>query len=606
MEVSKNYGHQHPLVLLNEEQLITNPSGTILAECSMCGEKVSVPCFGCAEDCGFYLHKVCADAPLELNHPLHRNHPLVLLPNAPYRGMWVCHFCDKTGEKFVYHCSCGLDFHIRCALFTFHIDQNNLKELQHVALEPPMISTSIIVDEQLEDVRKCLGCREPLANFAYFSPHCGFNLHKKCAELPLILNHMCHRTHPLLLQFNSGRLPCKICQETRRRGFVYGCSPCKFAIHIECVSPSPIIEDKNHPHPFSLFLRQAPFICDACGTEGSHAAYGCGTCNIMVHKECISLPRIIKSRSHDHRVFHTYSLHKEYFGSLNCLICHDEVNTEYGSYYCADCNVIFHVKCATKYRVWYYVVSPENEDGKPLDVNSITNVLERNVAGEATLIEHFKHHHYLTLIDNNREYDDKCCDGCMLPVSDSFYYCSLCEFFLHKSCAELPKMKNIWLHYCQLAALVLTSDDIFECELCDWVSNGFAYKCNECGRRMCLRCATLTPDSLACPGHQHPLLFYLDEEGKCNACGENNKCNACGENSNPIYCCKDCKYSVDLRCTRLPEIVRHKCDDHLLALTYHEVNDYSKHHRCDICEQKTDPKVWFYHCATCDTSAHLT
>ncbi|KAE8702950.1 Cysteine/Histidine-rich C1 domain family protein, putative isoform 2 [Hibiscus syriacus] len=161
MEVSKNYGHQHPLVLLNEEQLITHQSG-VIADCSRCGEKVSAPCFRCAEDCGFYLHKVCADAPLELNHPFHRNHPLLLMQKAPYR--WICDFCDGMGEKFVYHCSCGLDLHIKCALFTFNIAQNNLKALEHVALEDPLISTKI-------DVRKCFGCWEPLANDAYFSPH---------------------------------------------------------------------------------------------------------------------------------------------------------------------------------------------------------------------------------------------------------------------------------------------------------------------------------------------------------------------------------------------------------------------------------------------------
>ncbi|KHG13954.1 ATP-binding cassette sub-family C member Sur [Gossypium arboreum] len=52
MEESLNYGHQHPLLLmLNEDQLM------IVANCSRCGEKVSTPCFSCAEGCGFYLHK---------------------------------------------------------------------------------------------------------------------------------------------------------------------------------------------------------------------------------------------------------------------------------------------------------------------------------------------------------------------------------------------------------------------------------------------------------------------------------------------------------------------------------------------------------------------
>ncbi|XP_012481576.1 uncharacterized protein LOC105796409 [Gossypium raimondii] len=599
MEESNNYGHQHPLLLmLNQDQLINYGSG--VADCSRCGEKVSAPCFCCVEHCGFYLHKVCAEAPLELNHPFHPHHPLLLMQNAPYSsGRYICNFCGERGNDFVYHCSCPFDFHIKCALFTFNIAENNLKELDHVALQHPLVFTEN-GDEELEDVAKCFVCWEPLAKYTHFSPDCGFNLHEKCAKLPFKLNHMCHRKHPLVLQFNSEGLSCKVCQETRQIniGFVYGCSPCNFSIHIECVSPSPIIEDKSHQHPFSLILRQAPFICDACGTEGNHAAYACCTCNIIVHKKCISLPHIIKSRWHHHPVSHTYVLHKEHFERLDCMICHIEVNTEYGSYYCVDCNIIFHVNCATRDLDFFYVVSPENEDEKPLDIslNSITNVLERNDAGEATMIEHFKHNHYLTLSDKIREYGNKCCDGCMLLISDSFYYCSECEFFLHKACAELPKMKPIWYHSCQLATLVLTSDHIFRCEICDFLSNGFAYKCNECGSHTCLRCQAIPPDALSCPGHEHPLLFYFDFGGRCSACGLDIE---------PAYSCKDCNYSVDHFCMLLPTRVSHKCDEHLLALTYHDIHDYSKHHYCDICEQKRDLKRWFYHCTTCDTSAHV-
>ncbi|MBA0737744.1 hypothetical protein Gogos_011192 [Gossypium gossypioides] len=53
----------------------------------------------------------------------------------------------------------------------------------------------------------------------------------------------------------------------------------------------------------------------------------------------------------------------------------------------------------------------------------------------------------------------------------------------------------------------------------------------------------------------------------------------------------------------LPTRARHKYYEHLLALSYHEINDYSEHHYCNICERKRDPKSWFYHCTTCDTSA---
>ncbi|PPD71980.1 hypothetical protein GOBAR_DD31128 [Gossypium barbadense] len=157
-------------------------------------------------------------------------------------------------------------------------------------------------------------------------------------------------------------------------------------------------------------------------------------------------------------------------------------------------------------------------------------------------------------------------------------------------------MKPVWHHGCQLEALVLTSDNIFKCEICCFLSNGFAYKCNECGGYVCLRCATLRPDALTCPGHDHPLLFYYDFNGQCCACGEDIKV---------AFNCKDCNYSVDPNYMLLPIRARHKCDEYLLALSYHEINDYLEHYYCDICERKRDPKSWFYHCTICDTSAHV-
>ncbi|KAK8307977.1 hypothetical protein V6Z11_D02G023600 [Gossypium hirsutum] len=410
MEESNNYGHQHPLLLmLNQEQLINYGSG--VADCSRCGEEVSAPCFCCAEHCGFYLHKVCAEAPLELNHPFHHDHPLRLMQNAPYSsaGDYICDFCDKGDNKFVYHCSCGLDFHIKCALFTFNIAENNLKELEHVPLQDPLISTEN-GDEELEGVSKCFGCREPLTKYTHFSPDCGFNLHEKCAKLPFKLNHMLHREHPLVLQFNSERLSCKICLVTRRREFVYGCSPCKIAIPIECALPSPIIEDKSHPHPFTLFPRRLPFICDACGVEGNYASYICCTCNIIVHKECISLPCIIISKWHDHRIYHKYFLPRD-FRNSDCDICHDEVNPELGSYRCLHCNITFHVHCVTKDTSSYSIVSLEDED-EIFNESSIT-VLEWNDAKEATKVKHFKHMHNLMLSASVGGYENSC-DGCML------------------------------------------------------------------------------------------------------------------------------------------------------------------------------------------------
>ncbi|PPS14980.1 hypothetical protein GOBAR_AA05576 [Gossypium barbadense] len=457
MEELKYYGHQHPLLMLNEEQLIDNGNGIV--DCSRCGEKVSAPCFSCVECCGCYLHKTCAEAPLELNHPFHRHHPLVLLQNPP-------------------------------SSYT-----RNLKELEHVALEDPSFSSK----NNGGNLGKCFGCWEPLEFYTYFSLDCGFNLHKKCADLPLKLDHLCHRRHPLVLQFNSERLSCKVCQ----------------LLNIKVINTSsPYFGDKIHS-----------FV-------------------MLVELKDIMLP--------------------------------------------------IHVE-------WYCIVSQENEEDKSLDipVNSITKVLERNDDGEATVIEHFKHKHYLMLSDNIREHGDKCCDGCLLLISAKFYHCSGCDFFLHKSCAELPKIRLFSVHvYCEeepfsgSKPLILTSDCMFKCDGCGYLSNGFSYKCNKCGFDMCLRCAALVlQDAVKIPGHKHPILYYYDYEGQCSACGRG---------TISAISCKDCNFDLCGSC-----VMRHKCDEHLLTLTYDKINDYTKYHYCDICEKERDPKHWFYYCETCDISTHV-
>ncbi|KAL4271804.1 hypothetical protein GQ457_13G028440 [Hibiscus cannabinus] len=592
MEESNNYGHQHPLLLLNENRLIRD-RGKFL--CKRCRAMISAPCFRCAnEGCKFYLHKVCAEAPLELTHPFHPHHPLLLKERQFYNqvGRIRCNYCGRFCWGFFYYCSCGLKFHIRCAVFTLNIAQNNFKELQHVPLVDPSIPTKDGDEVLIND--ECFRCWEPLANYPYFFLDGGFGLHTKCTEFPLKMNHKCHRKHPLTLQF-AAQFSCVICGIGQQRGLCFGCAPCGLFIHHRCLSPSRNIEDKSHPHPFTLLLRQVPFVCDACGTSGNHAAYTCGTCDILVHKNCISLPRVIKSKWHDHRLSHTYFLHREYVGILDCIICHQEVNAEHGSYVCSKCNDIFHVNCVTKDEASYAIV--ENEDEEEEYANSLI-VLEWNDAGKTIAVEHFKHDHPLRLGDRVSEHENKCCDGCLLPISTTFYYCSQCKFYLHKVCAELPKVKHVWHHICR-QPLVLTSNEYFWCVKCDHPSTSFSYKCEECDIYTCLRCViALIPGARTCLGHKHnPFLFYTDYKGKCNACGK--------DDIEGMFRCKDCDICLDVKCFSLPITVQDKCDEHLLSLTDHDDNAYSESHFCDICEESRDPNLWFYHCGRCDTSTHV-
>ncbi|KAK5840887.1 hypothetical protein PVK06_009792 [Gossypium arboreum] len=659
MEIgSQHFGHQHPVEfkdVLSDE--------TKEAICLRCGEMVFGSSFSFME-CEFYLHKKCAEAPSKIDHPFHRNHPLVLLPKPKYKRCF-CNFCGKTCEKSVYHCSCKLDFHIKCALFSLNMAEKKLEELKHITVKVPLLFT----EDDNKELEKlyCFMCWEPLLESMYFSLDCGFNLHKKCVELPHEIKYPIHKRHPLILQFNVDHFSCKIClQEPSGMGIVYSCSPCRFSVHIkcaefppilnlpchrnhplflpvkrggschacrknpsfmtceetqqnnfyhcsscnfglhlECASPPLTIKEKIHEHPFSLFWRQASFICDACGLEGNFVSYICSTCNLLVHKKCISLPPIIRIPRHKHPIFHKYFLQDHQFKDCDCRICDDKVNIKYGSYSCFNCKFVVHVKCALEKKGWYKEVEPKDIDGKlaivpKMSANPIDCVIEKNEDGEMTKIKHFGHEHNLILSKNLIEGHcdgaslmDKYCDGCVLPISNPFYYCSQCDFLLHKSCAKSLKQQQLWFHICQ-RFLILLVGYIFRCGLCQSECNGFSYMCKKCDVHYCLYCAT-RDYRIKHQGHKHPLFFDRKHEGRCDACNVKVR---------GLYKCKQCSFNLHIKCLRLPLTAWHKFDKHQLALTYKEGNEYSEYQFCDICEEKRDPSHCFYHCATCDISAH--
>ncbi|XP_017984259.1 PREDICTED: uncharacterized protein LOC18586179 [Theobroma cacao] len=583
--------HNHPLVFKEERSHESDEK----AYCHGCGEEVSGPTYSCVA-CGFHLDKNCAEAPLEMNHPFHRNHSLNLGISAIGKYLCNCHFCYKMCDNIVYSCgSCKLKLHIRCALFLHSIAEKKFGELPHIAHKDPLISTE---NHSIKlKYAHCFVCWTPLLDSPCFSLDCGFCLHKKCVELPFEINHLYHRQHSLFLQFNTDCLPCKICQGTQVKGFVYCCSMCKVALHVDCVSPSPFIEDSNHEHSFTRCLRRFSFICGACGTSGNYAPYICSTCGVTVHKDCISLSRIIKNTWHHHPIFHNYFVVKNECGILECGICHEEVNKEYGNYYCSACKFIVHVNCALKDSEFYYEIESKDDYQKLNENSTLVDpsflVIKEIKLGEnviTTEIQHFSHEHNLVLYDEVK--GDKCCDCCSLLIETSFYNCSECDFSLHKSCAVLPKKKEYWI--CPLA-FNLIPNHFFKCNLCGSLHTGFAYNLNRIW--LCVQCAELSSSYTSQAHKEHLLLFYNMYNGQCNACGSS-------IDNGEAYRCKSCNFNLHVLCTLLPQTARHKCDEHCLTLTYHEVNDYSEYHSCDICEERRNPNIWFYHCALCDKSAH--
>nr|KJB67800.1 hypothetical protein B456_010G211900 [Gossypium raimondii] len=563
---------QHPLVLVAEQS-----NEGLKAHCDGCGELLSVPCFTCIH-CNYHLHKQCAEAPLEIpNHPLHPEHSGVGLflrqrPHVNDDLVYGCALCKEKRNMFFYECHwCYFSIDIKCAQLSSSFKFSQLSK--HDIHKHPL---TFIESPMAIDVFKrfsCSWCHEPLTDAIYLCPDCPFIIHKKCIdELPTEIDHLTHRLHPLILNRSDSDYLCNPCQK-QHSGPFYSCSLCHFNINVECAWPRSTVEDRNrHQHPFTLLSRQDSFNCDACGTEGNYISYICSTCSLMVHKDCTSLPRIIK---HD------------------CKICFNEVKLDRESYSCRKpgCYYVVHVNCVLEHRSLYKVIEEEKQceelEEKSMQ-SAIIRIIEVNEAGEATKIEHFSHQHCLVLADKMEEEIDRKCDGCMLPVSNIFYYCSECPFFLHKTCAELPISKQHWFHQ---SNATLNFHTFTKCYFCSQYSSGFFYRIRGY-MDMCLRCAKVA-DIIECEGHQHFLFFDFKCEEKCNGCG--NRC------WNGAFRCGKCRFALDFGCLTLPHSALHKIDEHKLKLTYHDDKEQSY---CDICEQYRDPRLWYYSCSICDTSAH--
>ncbi|XP_039054660.1 uncharacterized protein LOC120197113 [Hibiscus syriacus] len=512
------------------------------------------------------------------------------------------------------------------------MEMKNEREMKHEFHEHPLV----FVEEQNSEADPkayCYGCCEMVSGPCFSCAVCNYHLHQKCAEAPLsISNHPLHPKHP---GFFLRKRPypdskyvygCALCKE-KRNMFFYECRHCWFSLDIKCFNLSSSYNKVNpeskhdfHQHPLTFI--QTPMdehkrsYCSCCHQPLLDALYVCVDCPFIIHKKCLDeLSTIIHHPSHRQHPLSLESIENAHF----CKLC----QTQHSGYFysCSLCNFNINIECAWARSVvedkshhqhaftlfWrqdnsnlYDVIEQECqcEGLNAATQSSITRVIEVNEDGDATKIEHFIHEgHCLVLADKMEEKTDRKCDGCMLPVSTNlFYHCSEsdCHFCLHKHCSELPRIKPLWLHR---SNATLQSRDFLFCDMCNRPCSGFFYKIKGY-YDVCLRCAKV-PDIIESQAHQHFLFFDF----KC----KKKPCNGCGNDwhRNGAFRCGKCSFALDFRCVTLPHSTRHKSDEHILYLNSHDDNDYPNHCYCDICEEKRNPSLQYYHCPKCDTSAHV-
>lgn len=142
-------------------------------------------------------------------------------------------------------------------------------------------------------------------------------------------------------------------------------------------------------------------------------------------------------------------------------------------------------------------------------------------------MEHFSHPEHPPILreDNDNGENDICC-VCNQPVIGSpAYICSSTDhsdcqnFFLHKSCAELPTYRDHHKHN-QHPLTFLPRPDEYLCDVCSRLLK-FAYACDDCDFDVCVFC-TREHRVLHHEGHQEHKLTLMNREAlfECDACGE--------------------------------------------------------------------------------------
>ncbi|XP_073022982.1 protein VACUOLELESS GAMETOPHYTES-like [Primulina eburnea] len=180
--------------------------------------------------------------------------------------------------------------------------------------------------------------------------------------------------------------------------------------------------------------------------------------------------------------------------------------------------------------------------------------------------KHFSHPHPLKLsvpaLHKDDEYEaDVVCSGCeqALIPADPVYTCSErdCEFFLHKSCSELPRHTEHKSHPDHEFTLLSEPPEhslYYDCNACGDLIRGFSFHCNKCEDfRLHVKCAFLA-ESVDSKAHKHTLSVEYSSRQKSEEGGSGDNmvlcdvCDCCLTEGYWFYGCKECDFHTHLVC----------------------------------------------------------
>ncbi|XP_074347642.1 uncharacterized protein LOC141686509 [Apium graveolens] len=231
--------------------------------------------------------------------------------------------------------------------------------------------------------------------------------------------------------------------------------------------------------------------------------------------------------------------------------------------------------------------------------------------------QHFLHEHQLILNEVEPVVGkDVECSMCRQPINkhiDAFYSgntfaADSVDFFMHKTCRELPKTFThpmIPQHPLKLLKDRHKKFQFSLCNACNGGSQGFYYGADNKNFSVCLKCVKYELKSLEDrtrwhPGHNHPLTLVQSPALFL--------CHACNTTATDLsYICNKYCFWLHKSCVDAP--ITYQCkyhNQHTLTLAYSLPQEYRKFlWLCGICSKFINHSYWVYYCANCRFFAHV-
>ncbi|MBA0796660.1 hypothetical protein Gohar_007409 [Gossypium harknessii] len=167
----------------------------------------------------------------------------------------------------------------------------------------------------------------------------------------------------------------------------------------------------------------------------------------------------------------------------------------------------------------------------------------------STKIQHFLHCHLLWLLGVSQD-DQLGCRGCCKRITGSIYVCFGCDFYLHRSCAELPGEIRDLFHPCPLLLTILDYEYI--CNACFKIDSGLSNRCKRCEFDMHVegtqRATIETEELIQHFTHWHPLKLLAPNNHLEVGCAIYNKLCFASAFDSFAYGCQDCNFFVHHSC----------------------------------------------------------